>query len=322
MTSPAPAATPILVLDRVRKAFAGHTAVDDLSLAVPTGVIYGLLGPNGAGKTTTIRMIMDIIQPDAGSVRLFGAPAGGRTNAERIGYLPEERGLYRKMRVLDVLVFLGEMKGMERRRARQRAGEWLERLGLAQWRMRRIDELSKGMQQKVQFISTILHEPALVVLDEAFAGLDPVNAQVMKDTVLELRARGATILFSTHIMEQAEKLCEHVCIIARGQKLVDGPLGDIKRTRGGHHLVVGFDGSVGAAARVFADATLVKKVDDYGQYAEVELAPGADPQRVLRDLVASGARLARFELREPSLLKIFIDLVGPEAAQAGARPDA
>jgi ABC-2 type transport system ATP-binding protein len=322
MTSPAPAADPILVLDRVRKAFAGHTAVDDLSLAVPPGVIYGLLGPNGAGKTTTIRMIMDIIEPDSGSVRLFGTPAGGRTHAERIGYLPEERGLYRKMRVLDVLVFLGEMKGMERRRARQRAGEWLERLGLGEWRMRRIDELSKGMQQKVQFISTILHEPALVVLDEAFAGLDPVNAQVMKDTVLELRARGATILFSTHIMEQAEKLCEHVCIIARGRKLVDGPLGDIKRTRGGHHLVVGFDGSVGGAARVFADASLVKKVDDYGQYAEVELAPGADPQRVLRDLVASGARLARFELREPSLLKIFIDLVGPEAAHAGVRPDA
>jgi len=322
MTSPAPAANPILVLDRVRKAFAGHTAVDDLSLVVPAGVIYGLLGPNGAGKTTTIRMIMDILQPDAGSVRLFGAPAGGRMHAERIGYLPEERGLYRKMRVLDVLVFLGEMKGMERRRARQRSDEWLERLGLAQWRMRRIDELSKGMQQKVQFISTILHEPALVVLDEAFAGLDPVNAQVMKDTVLELRARGATILFSTHIMEQAEKLCEQVCIIARGRKLVDGPLGDIKRTRGGHHLVVGFDGSSGAATRVFADGSLVKKVDDYGQYAEVELAPGADPQRILRELVASGARLARFELREPSLLKIFIDLVGPEAAQAGVRPDA
>src|SRR5437764_897008 len=204
MTSAASVSNPILLLDRVRKAFAGHTAVDDLSLAVPAGVIYGLLGPNGAGKTTTIRMIMDILQPDAGSVRLFGAPAGGRSNAERIGYLPEERGLYRKMRVLDVLVFLGDMK----------------------------------------------------------------------------------------------------------------------HTRGGHHLVVGFDGSVGAAARVFADASLVKKVDDYGQYAEVELAPGADPQRVLRDLVASGARLARFELREPSLLKIFIDLVGPEAAQAGVRPDA
>src|SRR2546421_6575687 len=320
MTSPFP--TPILILDRVSKRFAGHTAVDELSLSVPRGVIYGLLGPNGAGKTTTIRMIMDILEPDGGAVRIFGEPGGGRTHSGRIGYLPEERGLYRKMRVLDVLVFLGEMKGVDRRRARQRAGEWLERLGLAEWRLRRVDELSKGMQQKVQFISTILHDPALVVLDEAFAGLDPVNAQVMKDAVLELRARGATILLSTHIMEQAEKLCEHVCIIARGRKLVDGPLGDIKHTRGGHHLVVEFDGSVGAAAQVFADPLLVKKVDDYGQYAEVEVATGADPQRILRDLVASGARLARFELREPSLLKIFIDLVGPEAAQAGVRADA
>src|SRR5881398_585503 len=322
MTSPAPAASPILVLDRVRKAFAGHTAVDDLSLAVPAGVIYGLLGPNGAGKTTTIRMIMDIIQPDAGSVRLFGAPAGGRSNAERIGYLPEERGLYRKMRVLDVLVFLGEMKGMERRRARQRAGEWLERLGLAQWRMRRIDELSKGMQQKVQFISTILHEPDLLVLDEPFSGLDPVNTQVMKDTVLDLRRRGKTILFSTHIMEQAEKLCEQLCIIAQGRKLVDGALSDIKRTHGGHHLVVGFDGSLGGAAQVFADKTLVSKVENYGQYAELELASGADAQQILQRLVASGARLSKFELQEASLHKIFIDLVGPEAARAEARPDA
>src|SRR5207253_6396817 len=230
-----------------------------------------LLGPNGAGKTTTIRMIMDIIQPDAGSVRLFGAPAGGRSNAERIGYLPEERGLYRKMRVLDVLVFLGEMKGMERRRARQRAGEWLERLGLAQWRMRRIDELSKGMQQKVQFISTVLHEPALVVLDEPFAGLDPVNAQVLKDVVLELRHGGATVLFSTHIMEQAEKLCDQLCIIAGGRKLVDGSLADIKRRSSGQYLTVGFDGEAGSAARLFADRRLVKQVDDYGQYAELEL---------------------------------------------------
>src|SRR5438309_6198113 len=277
MTSPAPAASPILVLDRVRKAFAGHTAVDDLSLAVPAGVIYGLLGPNGAGKTTTIRMIMDILQPDAGSVRLFGAPAGGRSNAERIGYLPEERGLYRKMRVFDVLVFLGEMKGMERRRARQRAGEWLERLGLAQWRTRRIDELSKGMQQKVQFISTVLHEPALVVLDEPFAGLDPVNTQLLKDVVLELRHGGATVLFSTHIMEQAEKLCDQLCIISRGRKLVDGSLSDIKRTASGQYLTIGFDGEAGSAARLFADRRLVKQVDDYGQYAELELADGADP---------------------------------------------
>src|SRR5229473_245695 len=240
MTSPAP----LVVLDRVGKRFAGHTAVDDLSLVVPAGVIYGLLGPNGAGKTTTLRMIMDILQPDVGTVQLFGEPAGGR----------------------------------------------------------RIDELSKGMQQKVQFISTVLHEPALVVLDEAFAGLDPVNAQVVKDTVLEL--------------------CEQLCIIARGRKLVDGALSDIKRTRGGHHLVIGFDGSAGNATQVFSDKRLVSKIDNYGQYAEIELAPGADAQHILQQLVASGARLSRFELREPSLLQIFIDLVGPEAAGAEARSDA
>ena len=319
MTSP----TPLVVLDRVSKRFAGYTAVDELSLSIPTGVVYGLLGPNGAGKTTTIRMIMDILQPDAGAVRLFGQPSGGRAHTERIGYLPEERGLYRKMRVLDVLVFLAEMKGMERRSARDRAAQWLERLGLAQWAQRRIDELSKGMQQKVQFISTVLHDPDLVVLDEPFSGLDPVNTQAMKDVVLDLRRRGKTILFSTHIMEQAEKLCDQLCIIARGRKLVDGALGDIKRTHGGHHLVVGFDGQTGGAAHVFADRALVSKVDNYGQYAELELAADADARRILAALVESGARLSRFELQEASLHKIFIDLVGPDAAHAeGGRSDA
>src|SRR6266571_5201609 len=321
-SSASPFPTPILSLDRVSKRFAGHTAVDELSLSISQGVIYGLLGPNGAGKTTTIRMILDILKPDGGAVRLFGEPGGGRAHSERIGYLPEERGLYRKMRVLDVLVFLGEIKGIDRRGARQRAGEWLERLGLTAWRLRRVDELSKGMQQKVQFISTMLHDPDLLVLDEPFSGLDPVNTQVMKDTVVDLRRRGKTILFSTHIMEQAEKLCDELCIIARGEKLVDGALGDIKRTHGGQHLTVGFDGDPGAAAQLFADKRLVRRVDDYGQYAELELAAGADAQQILRELVASGARLSRFELMEPSLNKIFIDLVGPEAAQAAARPGA
>ena len=311
---------PVLALDRVTKRFARHTAVDGLSLSVPRGVIYGLLGPNGAGKTTTIRMIMDVIEPDEGSVRLFGEQGTGRDHSARIGYLPEERGLYRRMRVLDLLVFLAEMKGVERRRARARAALWLERLGLEAWRLRRVDELSKGMQQKVQFVSTILHEPELLVLDEPFAGLDPVNTQVLKDAVVELRRDGVTILFSTHIMEQAEKLCDQLCIIARGRKLVDGALADIKRTQTGHHLVIGFDGAPGAAAQLFADERVVKKVDDYGQYAELELAPGADPQRLLAALVSSGARLARFELSEPSLNKIFLDLVGPEAATPAARP--
>ncbi len=313
--------TPILVVDRVTKRFSGHVAVDALSLEIPSGVIYGLLGPNGAGKTTTIRMIMDIYEPDAGVVRVFGAPGGGRDHSARIGYLPEERGLYPKMRVLDVLVFLAEAKGVTRRAARAKALDWLERLGLADWRLRRVNELSKGMQQKVQFISTLLHDPELAVLDEPFSGLDPVNTQVMKDVVLELKQRGATILFSTHIMEQAEKLCDQLCIIARGQKLVDGSLAEVKRTHGGRHLTVAFDGGSGAAARVFADKRLIKRADDYGQYAELELTPAADAQEILRTLVGSGARLTKFELMEPSLNKIFIDLVGPDAARAAARPE-
>src|SRR5260370_7977016 len=210
---------------------------------------------------------------------------------------------------VEVRVFLGEMKGGGRRGARARAEEWLGRVGLDGWRTRRIEDMAKGMQQKVRLISTVLHERALVVLDEAFAGLEPVNAQVVKDTVLELHGRGATILFSTHIMEQAEKLCEQLCIIARGRKLVDGTLGDIKRTRGGHHLVIGFDGSAGNAAQVFGDKRLVSKVDNYGQYAEIELAPGADAQVILQQLVPSGAGLSRFALPQPPLFPIFLPLL-------------
>jgi len=311
----------VLVVDRVTKRFAGHLAVDALSLEVPRGVIYGLLGPNGAGKTTTIRMMLDIYEPDEGVVRVFGTEGGGREHSARIGYLPEERGLYPKMRVLDVLVFLAEAKGVARRTARQKALDWLERLGLADWRLRKVNELSKGMQQKVQFISALLHDPELAVLDEPFSGLDPVNAQVMKDAVLELKQRGATILFSTHIMEQAERLCDHVCIIAKGTKRLDDTLGRVKETYGGRHVTVAFDGARGGAEGVFADRRLVAKTDDFGHYAELELASGADAQNLLRALVASEARLARFELTAPSLHKIFIDLVGAEAARADVVPE-
>jgi ABC-2 type transport system ATP-binding protein len=311
----------IVELNQVTKRFAGHVAVDRLSLSVPPGVIYGLLGPNGAGKSTSIRMLMHIYEPDEGTVRLFGGSQSGREQSARIGYLPEERGLYPKMRVLDVLVFLARIKGVDGGVARIRAREWLERLGLGEWQSRKVSDLSKGMQQKVQFISTVLHDPDLVVMDEAFSGLDPVNAQVLKDTVLDLRRRAKTILFSTHIMEQAEKLCDSVCIIARGRKLVDGTLADVKRTHGGRHLVVAFDGASGDAERIFADTRLVTKADGTAQSAELELAAKADAQEILKALVSSGARLAKFELAEPSLNKIFIDLVGPEAATAAARPE-
>ena len=312
---------PIVAVDRVVKRFSGHVAVDGLSLSVPPGVIYGLLGPNGAGKTTSIRMIMNVFVPDEGSIRLFGGPGTGRDHSARIGFLPEERGLYPKMKVLDVLVFLAETKGVDRKVARTQATEWLERFGLSDWRLRKVNELSKGMQQKVQFISTVLHDPDLLIMDEAFSGLDPVNAEVLRNTVLELRRRGKTILFSTHIMEQAEKLCDQICIIARGKKLVDGSLAELKAAHGGRHVGVAFDGQMGAAAQIFADRQLVAKVEDFGQYAELELAPGADAQDILRGLVSSGARLTRFEIVAPSLHKIFVDLVGPEAAHPDARPE-
>ena len=304
---------PVVAVDGVVKRFSGHVAVDGLSLSVPPGVIYGLLGPNGAGKTTSIRMIMNVFVPDEGSIRLFGGPGTGRDHSARIGFLPEERGLYPKMRVLDVLVFLAETKGVSRATAKSKASEWLERFGLSDWRLRKVNELSKGMQQKVQFISTVLHEPDLLIMDEAFSGLDPVNAEMLRNTVLELRRKGKTILFSTHIMEQAEQLCDHICIIARGKKLVDGSLAELKSQHGGRHVSVAFDGQVGAAPQVFADRRLVAKVEDFGQYAELELAPGADAQDILRGLVTSGARLTRFEIVAPSLHKIFVDLVGPEA---------
>ncbi|HXO84764.1 MAG TPA: ATP-binding cassette domain-containing protein [Gemmatimonadales bacterium] len=309
-----------VVVDRVTKRFAGHTAVDALSLSVPSGLIYGLLGPNGAGKTTTIRMIMDIYEPDEGSVRLFNDVAGGRTHSARIGYLPEERGLYPKMRVVDVLTFLAETKGVARKTARAKALEWLDRLGLGDWRLRKVSDLSKGMQQKVQFISAVLHDPDLVVLDEPFSALDPVNRQVLLDTVIDFRRSGKTVLFSTHIMEHAEQLCDRLCIIARGKKLVDGTLADVKRTHGGKHVVIEFDGNQGDARQIFADRRLVAKLHDFGQHAELELAESADAQEILRALVSSGARLSRFELASPSLHKIFVDLVGPDAATAAANP--
>ena len=308
----------VVMLDKVTKRYAGHTAVNELELKVLGGAVYGLLGPNGAGKTTTIRMIMNIILPDAGVVESFGKAMSGRENAHRVGYLPEERGLYKKMKVIELLVFLAQIKGVGHAAARRKAIEWLERLGLGDWGEKKVDDLSKGMQQKVQFISTVLHDPELVILDEPFAGLDPVNSQVMKDIVVELSREGTTILFSTHIMEQAERLCDSVCIIARGKKVVDGPLADVKQEHGGRHVVVALERGEGSASRLFGDRRLVASADDYGQYAELELVSGVDPQAVLAELVRTGARVSRFEIAEPTLNKIFIDLVGPEAAIAPA----
>jgi ABC-2 type transport system ATP-binding protein len=311
---------PIVVdVSRIAKRFSGHVAVEELSLQVHRGAVYGLLGPNGAGKTTTIRMIMNITMPDEGSIRLFGDSMGGRHHSARIGYLPEERGLYKRMRVGDMLVFLAVAKGVERRRATAKAGEWLERLGLAEWGQRKVEELSKGMSQKVQFIGCMLHEPELLILDEPFSGLDPINQQVLKDTIVQLSRAGTTIIFSTHQMDVAEKICDHVCIIARGRKVLDGSLSDVKRVHGGTHVAVAFEDAADGAAAMRGISDLVAAADDSGVFAELKLREGGDPQLVLERLLRQGVRLRRFERIEPSLHRIFLDKAGPDAAEPERR---
>jgi len=310
--------TSVVVVDRIAKRFSGHIAVEDLSLRVPKGTVYGLLGPNGAGKTTTIRMIMNITIPDEGTIELFGDRLGGRHHSARIGYLPEERGLYRMMRVRDMLVFLAEAKGVDRARGGAKADEWLRRMELSKWGPRKVEELSKGMQQKVQFIGTMLHEPELLILDEPFAGLDPLNQQVLKDIIVHLSRSGATIIFSTHQMDVAEKICDHVCIIARGRKVLDGGLAEVKRVHGGTHVAVAFEDTAAGAEAMRAVADLVAAADDSGVFAELKLKEGVDPQLVLERLMQTGARIRRFERIEPSLNRIFLDKAGPDAVSAAS----
>lgn len=314
--------TPAVRVEHVTKRFSGHTAVRDLSMEVPAGGIFGLLGPNGAGKSTTIRMIMDIIEPDEGTVSLFGSTERSRNLSGRVGYLPEERGLYKKMKVLDQLIFLGETKGISRSESRKRANAWLEKLGIADWAVKKVEDLSKGMQQKVQFAGALLHDPELVILDEPFSGLDPVNSQVMKDVVVEIARSGRTVLFSTHIMEQAERMCDHIVIIARGEKVVDGSVAQVKADFGGSFVALSFTHDKEKAMRVLADRRVVESVDDYGASAEVKLAVGGDAEALLTSLVREGVGLRRFEVVEPSLQSIFIAKVGPEAAVAARNGDA
>jgi ABC-2 type transport system ATP-binding protein len=311
----------VIEVDRISKRFAGHVAVSELSLVVPRGAIYGLLGPNGAGKTTSIRMIMNITMPDQGTVKLFGDFLGGRHHSARIGYLPEERGLYKKMKVREMLLFLAATKGVARSLAAAKADQWLARLGLEQWAGRKVEELSKGMQQKVQFIGTMLHEPQLLILDEPFSGLDPINSQTLKETIVQLARAGTTVIFSTHQMEVAEKICDHVCIIARGRKVLDGLLAEVKRSHGGTHVAVGFEDVTRGAEAMRLLSDLVEKADDSGVFAELTLRPGADPQAVLERLVRAQIRVRRFEEVEPSLQRIFLDTAGPDAAGTDAEKE-
>ena len=310
-----------LLVEHLSKRYAGHTAVDDLSLAVPAGTIYGILGPNGAGKSTTIRMVMNIIVRDTGRVSLLGRdPETDRDVLRRVGYLPEERGLYRKMRVLDVIVFFARLKGVPADVARREGERWIERMGLGEWRNARVETLSKGMQQKVQFITTVVHEPDLLILDEPASGLDPVNQEVQRDTILPTRASGKTVLFSTHNMAQAEELCDHVCIIAGGRKVLDGPLREVRRANRTRRYRFAFDDPPAALEGELRRGGRFGHRVAAGDGWEVELPEDAEPRELLAALNALDTPLARFERVEPPLHEIFVAR-GGDASTPQRRPE-
>ena len=303
-----PAGNDTVQLTGVRKCYDEFVAVDDLTLTIEPGGIYGLLGPNGAGKTSTIRMLMGITVPDAGQITVFGEPLS-RAHMDQFGYLPEERGLYKKMKVLDHLIFLGQLKGLSSTEAAKRANAWCQRFEFTSWIGKKIEELSKGMQQKVQFIAAILHDPRLIIMDEPFTGLDPANAVVLKDVLLEMAKSGKTILLSTHRMDQVERLCQSICLINHGRAVLEGDLNQIKAGYGRQNVQIKYDGD----ARFLQEKRLVQSYNDYGNYVEVHLAAGADSQELL-NLASAHARLDRFEVMEPSLEEIFIDVVGKSNA--------
>lgn len=289
----------------LRKAFDGTVAVDDLSLAIPTGSVFGLLGPNGAGKTTTIRMIMDILAPDRGEVRLFGHPRQPEDSA-RIGYLPEERGLYRKMQVEEQLVFLGELHGLGRRRSKELAREWLGKVGLADRAKAKVETLSKGMQQKIQIAGTLLHDPELLILDEPFSGLDPLNQTMFKDLLAAVSAKARTIIFSTHILEHAEKLCDRIALVAGGRVRLSGELAALQREHGGNVWRVEGRGDLAAAAAGLAGVESVVGAGD--GVVRLVLDDGADPAAVLR-VLAGTAEITGFRSEQPDLETLFVRTV-------------
>ena len=294
-----------LTLDGVTKRFGTTRAVDGVSLEIPQGTIYGFLGQNGAGKTTTIRMIMSILYPDEGRVRVLG-----QDNAEavkdRLGYLPEEKGLYKKMKAGEILAYFGRLKGMSKAGAKKRARELLERFGLGEWTHEKCEALSKGMGQKVQVLGTLIHDPELVILDEPFSGLDPVNVELMRDLILDMKKGGRTVIFSTHVMEQAEKICDSIFLIHKGKKVLDGPLAEVKSS-GDHGIQLEYDGD----GRVLRELPGVARLNDSGKHAEIFLKEGADPQEILARLVGR-LTVRRFDLREPSLHEVFVRTVGAE----------
>jgi ABC-2 type transport system ATP-binding protein len=294
--------TDALTLDQVSKRFGSHQAVDAISMRIPAGSIYGFLGQNGAGKTTTIRMIMSIYYPDSGRISVLGSP-NSESVKDRLGYLPEEKGLYKKMKAVELLAYFGMLKGVHRADAKVKARMLLESVGLGPFADHRCEQLSKGMGQKVQILATIMHDPALVILDEPFSGLDPVNVEMMREVILNMKRDGRTVIFSTHVMENAEKLCDGIVMIHRGKKVLDGTLAEVK-SGGDRGIQIDYDGS----GMVLRDLPGVTRINDSGKNAEIFLSPGTDPQEILQRLVGRLV-IRRFDLREPSLHEVFVRAV-------------
>ncbi|HED64577.1 MAG TPA: ATP-binding cassette domain-containing protein [Planctomycetes bacterium] len=297
--------TPAVRLSGVTKTFGSHTAVQDLSIEVPRGALYGFIGPNGSGKTTTIRMILHILAPDEGRIEVLGQQ-GTRAANDRVGYLPEERGLYKKMTVRRLLTYYASLKGMGGRAAKREMDAWLERFELTDWIDKKTEALSKGMSQKVQFIATVISKPELIILDEPFSGLDPVNLEVLRKAILDLNASGSTVIFSTHDMTVAEQMCDQLFMIFRGKKVLDGTLEEIQAQYGQDTLRVRTDGGV----RALEEIDGVEQVLDLGRVQEVRFA--GDPQDLLRAL-CERTRVHHFEEARPTLHDIFIRIAGPDA---------
>ena len=298
-----------ILLQNVCKSFGKVQAVDNLSLRVPGGSIYGFLGPNGAGKTTTIRMIMNIIRPDSGRIEVFGDGIAAQAKA-RIGYMPEERGLYRKMQVGKVLAYFGAIKGLGPRELADRVPRWLQQMGLANWQDKKVEELSRGMHQKLQFAVTVINDPDLIILDEPFSGLDPVNQDLLKDIISEMRNSGKTVVFSTHVMHEAERLCDFILLIDKGRLVLDGRLAEIRSEHKSHAVCAELEGDTGFIKAL----PIVTALKADGKRLEIALAADADPQELLRVLVKK-TRVRAFEVKMPSLHEIFVRLVGASDAQ-------
>ena len=309
---------PIVELQNIRKVYETKVAVEGLSLSIEPGTMFGLLGPNGSGKTSSIRMMIGMTVPDSGSVQLFGQPFS-RTALNRVGYLPEERGLYKKMKVIDQLIFLGQLHGLSEADARKRSVAWCERMEITEAIDKKTEELSKGMQQKIQFIAALLHEPELIIMDEPFSGLDPVNAQLLMDTLVELRRQGRAILFSTHRMDQVEKLCDAIAIIYQGKLVLSGSVRQVKSRYPRNRIQAVVSGNDS-----FLRHPGVAEAKNYAGIAELRLTEPAQASAVLAEAVARGTEITRFEVMEPTLEEIFIDTVKgtPDFAAAGGRIDA